>query len=186
MIFAASIKFFDGKQPRFTHVPPMVRSSVMTAVLPSSRARNAAAKAVEPEPRITRSNLSARIISPVFLECGDPDLSGLLKARTCPRTLNDESRFPRQRAHAAFDCFFQKFQLFLVEIFSRNSLANIFEPACRLSARAAGDVLVAGDAFAPCRGELMLKLLSFLFRQRRLRFNSANQSRGDDAGFFFA
>src|SRR5260370_25850991 len=55
MIFAASIRFFEGRQPRFTHVPPVVRSSVITEVLPGSCARSAAANAVEPEPRMTRS-----------------------------------------------------------------------------------------------------------------------------------
>jgi hypothetical protein len=44
MTLAASIRFLDGKQPRLTHVPPVVRSSVMTEVLPSSCARNPAAK----------------------------------------------------------------------------------------------------------------------------------------------
>src|SRR5712692_2503451 len=53
------MRFFEGKQPRFTQVPPSLRSSVITAVLPSSWARSAAANAVEPEPRMTRSNLSA-------------------------------------------------------------------------------------------------------------------------------
>src|SRR6266540_613593 len=53
------MRFFEGRQPRFTQVPPRVRDSVMTAVLPSSAAFSAAAKAVEPEPRITRSNCSA-------------------------------------------------------------------------------------------------------------------------------
>src|SRR3989442_12555661 len=53
------MRFFEGRQPRFTQVPPTVRSSVITAVLPNSCARSAAAKAVEPEPRMTRSNLSA-------------------------------------------------------------------------------------------------------------------------------
>jgi len=49
------MRFFEGRQPRFTQVPPTVRDSVMTAVFPSSAAFSAAAKAVEPEPRITRS-----------------------------------------------------------------------------------------------------------------------------------
>src|SRR5438132_755623 len=53
------MRFFEGRQPRFTQVPPTVRSSVITAVFPSSCARSAAAKAVEPEPRMTRSNLPA-------------------------------------------------------------------------------------------------------------------------------
>src|SRR5712691_11314082 len=49
------MRFFDGRQPRLTHVPPTVRCSIMTAVLPSSCAVNAAANAVEPEPRISKS-----------------------------------------------------------------------------------------------------------------------------------
>src|SRR5438093_1409366 len=49
------MRFFDGRQPRLTHVPPTVRCSIMTAVLPSSWAVNAAANAVEPEPRIRKS-----------------------------------------------------------------------------------------------------------------------------------
>src|SRR5438132_5965958 len=53
------MRFFEGRQPRFTQVPPTVRSSVITAVFPNSCARSAAAKAVEPEPRMTRSNFSA-------------------------------------------------------------------------------------------------------------------------------
>src|SRR6267143_5661132 len=52
---AASIRFFDGRHPRFTHVPPIVRSSIIKDVLPDSCARKAAAKAVEPEPRMSRS-----------------------------------------------------------------------------------------------------------------------------------
>src|SRR2546428_2312653 len=56
--FAASIRFFEGRQPRLTQVPPMLLDSVITAVLPSSCARSAAAKAVEPEPSITRFNFS--------------------------------------------------------------------------------------------------------------------------------
>src|SRR6266851_8002210 len=55
---AASIRFLLGKQPRLTQVPPSARASVITAVLPSSAARSAAAKAVEPEPKMTRSNCS--------------------------------------------------------------------------------------------------------------------------------
>lgn len=57
--------------------------------------------------------------------------------------------FIRQRAHTALDCFFPEFQLFLLEIFPRNILSNIFEPARRLFAQVGGDVLAAGDAFAP-------------------------------------
>ena len=60
--FAASIKFLDGRQPRLTQVPPIVRSSVMTDVLPISCARRAAANAVEPEPSITRSNRCSCVI----------------------------------------------------------------------------------------------------------------------------
>src|SRR5216684_6078571 len=52
---AASIRFLEGRQPRLAQVPPTVRNSVITAVLPSSAACKAAAKAVEPLPRITRS-----------------------------------------------------------------------------------------------------------------------------------
>src|SRR5436190_10199612 len=59
---AASIRFLLGRQPRLTQVPPRVRDSVMIAVLPSSAALSAAAKAVEPEPRITRSKRSAAIV----------------------------------------------------------------------------------------------------------------------------
>src|SRR2546428_760106 len=33
---AASMRFFEGRQPRFTQVPPRVRDSGITAVLPSS------------------------------------------------------------------------------------------------------------------------------------------------------
>src|SRR2546422_1743563 len=56
------MRFFEGRQPRFTQVPPRVRDSVITAVLPSSAALSAAAKAVEPEPRMTRSNLSGLLL----------------------------------------------------------------------------------------------------------------------------
>src|SRR5260370_6193951 len=56
MMPAAAIRFFDGKHPRFTQVPPSVRFSVIATVLPSSAALIAAANAVEPEPRITKSN----------------------------------------------------------------------------------------------------------------------------------
>src|SRR5438105_15355194 len=58
---AASIKFLLGRQPRLMQVPPRVRDSVITAVLPSSAALSAAAKAVEPEPRTTRSKRSGAI-----------------------------------------------------------------------------------------------------------------------------
>src|SRR5574341_410988 len=58
MMRAASMRFLLGRQPRLTQVPPRVRDSVITAVLPNSAALSAAAKAVEPEPRITRSNFS--------------------------------------------------------------------------------------------------------------------------------
>src|SRR5947208_13633231 len=56
MMPAAAIRFFDGRHPRFTQVPPSMRFSVIAAVLPNSAALIAAANAVEPEPRITRSN----------------------------------------------------------------------------------------------------------------------------------
>ncbi len=58
---AASMRFLLGRQPRLTQVPPTVRTSVITARLPSSEALSAAAKAVDPEPRITRSYLSVAI-----------------------------------------------------------------------------------------------------------------------------
>src|SRR5437870_11338822 len=58
---AASIRFLERRQPRFTHVPPCVRDSVITAVLPSSAALSAAANAVEPDPRMTRSKRSSAI-----------------------------------------------------------------------------------------------------------------------------
>src|SRR5712692_9175106 len=56
------MRFFDGRHPRLTHVPPTVRSSVITAVLPSSRAVSAAANAVEPEPRMMRSQWSTIVL----------------------------------------------------------------------------------------------------------------------------
>ena len=96
------------------------------------------------------------------------------------------SAFIWQRPHAVFDCFFPKFQLFLVEILSRDILTNVLKPARRLVARVAGNMLAACDAFAPLLCEVMLKLLSFFYRHQRLCFDSANQSRSDDAGFFFA
>src|SRR5258708_39256309 len=69
---AASIRFLEGRHPRLAQVPPMVRYSIMTAVLPSSAPCRAAAKAVEPLPRITRSYLSLFIpIIPSFLLWGD-------------------------------------------------------------------------------------------------------------------
>src|SRR5712692_7461347 len=71
---AASIRFFDGRHPRFTHVPPTVRDSVMTAVLPSSAAFSAAAKAVDPDPRITRSYRSDIMVT-------DRDAGGALPGR---------------------------------------------------------------------------------------------------------
>src|SRR5579875_646665 len=55
MMLAAAIRFFDGRHPRLTQVPPRVRFSVIAAVLPSSAARMAAAKAVAPEPKMTKS-----------------------------------------------------------------------------------------------------------------------------------
>src|SRR5437899_13015584 len=61
---AASMRFFDGRHPRFTQVPPRVRDSVITALLPSSAALSAAANAVEPEPRMTRSKRSSLMLSP--------------------------------------------------------------------------------------------------------------------------
>src|SRR5207244_4087218 len=54
----ASIRFFDGRQPRLTHVPPIGRSSVITADFTNSCAVSAAANAVEPDPKIKRSKLS--------------------------------------------------------------------------------------------------------------------------------
>ena len=60
------MRFLDGRQPRFTQVPPRVRLSVMAAVLPSSAARIAAANAVEPEPRMTRSSLCNMGVVPPF------------------------------------------------------------------------------------------------------------------------
>lgn len=62
---AASIRFLDGRHPRFTHVPPSVRTSVIAAVLPSSAARIAAANAVEPDPRMTKSNRCRMLVAPV-------------------------------------------------------------------------------------------------------------------------
>src|SRR2546425_8662827 len=53
------MRFLEGKQPRLTHVPPSVRTSVIAAVFPDSAARKAAANAADPEPRITRSNCCA-------------------------------------------------------------------------------------------------------------------------------
>src|SRR6266851_1189107 len=64
MMPAAAIRFFDGKHPRFTQVPPSVRFSVIAAVLPSSAALMAAANAVDPEPKITRSNFCVCIDAP--------------------------------------------------------------------------------------------------------------------------
>src|SRR3990170_470296 len=52
---AASMRFLEGKQPRFAHVPPSVRRSTMPTRPPSSFALIAAANAVEPEPRMRRS-----------------------------------------------------------------------------------------------------------------------------------
>src|SRR5260370_36152269 len=49
------MRFLEGRPPRLAQVPPTVRNSAMTALLPSSAACSAAAKAVEPLPRITRS-----------------------------------------------------------------------------------------------------------------------------------
>src|SRR6266851_2107296 len=57
MMPAAAIRFFDGKHPRFTQVPPSVRFSVIAAVLPSSAALMAVANAVDPEPKMTKSTL---------------------------------------------------------------------------------------------------------------------------------
>jgi hypothetical protein len=54
--------FFEGSYPRLTQVPPSMRFSVITTVLPSSAALIAAAKAVEPEPKITKSNRRAPIM----------------------------------------------------------------------------------------------------------------------------
>src|SRR5919204_1087165 len=71
---AASIRFFEGRQPRLTQVPPRVRDSVITALLPSSAAFSAAAKAVEPEPRITRSNFSATWRPLLVVERGIRDI----------------------------------------------------------------------------------------------------------------
>ena len=71
-VFAALIKFFDGRQPRLTHVPPVVRSSAITEVLPSSCARGAAANAVEPEPRMRRSNLLVLAICIPPTQSGHP------------------------------------------------------------------------------------------------------------------
>src|SRR5437667_4651598 len=106
MIFAASIKFFDGKHPRFTQVPPIARSSVITAVLPSSCARNAAANAVEPEPRITRSN-SAVSPSSMRAEMSAFLRHGLLTVFDCL---------------FIFDCLFQNAYLFFIKIIAGNVL----------------------------------------------------------------
>src|SRR6266511_4556521 len=57
--FAAAMRFLEGRHPRLTHVPPTGRSSVISAVFFSSCAVNAAANAVEPEPRINRSTASS-------------------------------------------------------------------------------------------------------------------------------
>src|SRR5215472_15351062 len=65
-IRAASMRFLDGRQPRFTHVPPNVRTSVIAALFPDSAARSAAANAVDPEPRITKSNCSFCITTILF------------------------------------------------------------------------------------------------------------------------
>src|SRR5579859_59554 len=55
-IRAASMRFFEGRQPRLAHVPPGVRRSTIATRAPRSEARIAAAKAVEPEPRMRKSN----------------------------------------------------------------------------------------------------------------------------------
>src|SRR5258707_10233468 len=102
MIFAASIRFFEGRQPRFTHVPPVVRSSVITAVLPSSCARSAAANAVEPEPRMIKSN--SRVLVTIAFQ--SPALF-----------------FVRQRSYTAFDGLLQNRDLLLIEE-SAGKLAN--------------------------------------------------------------
>src|SRR3990170_2568129 len=52
---AASRRFLEGRQPRLTQVPPIVRRSAMATFAPSSLARMAAAKAVAPEPMMNRS-----------------------------------------------------------------------------------------------------------------------------------
>src|SRR3990172_2134245 len=58
-ILAASMRFLDGRQPRFAHVPPSIRRSTIATRAPSSDALIAAANAVDPDPRIRRSNGSA-------------------------------------------------------------------------------------------------------------------------------
>src|SRR5260370_26236042 len=76
MMPAAAIRFFEGKHPRFTHVPPSVRFSVIAAVFPNSAALIAAANAVEPEPRITKSNRRASISCSLQTACWLPPPDG--------------------------------------------------------------------------------------------------------------
>src|SRR5690242_12842971 len=95
MIFAASIRFFEGRQPRFTQVPPMVRSSIITEVLPSSCARNAAANAVEPEPRITRSKslLRKHPLLSIVVSLESAQRRSKLRARSSHQTRLEQSQF---------------------------------------------------------------------------------------------
>src|SRR6266571_4035642 len=75
------MRFLDGRHPRLTHVLPMVRSSVIAAVFPSSCAVSAAANAVEPEPRITRSKWSTIYV--LLLVCGVPLPSPSAQTLSC-------------------------------------------------------------------------------------------------------
>jgi len=55
LVSAALIRFFDGTQPTFTHVPPSVPRSTMATDLPNSAAFIDPAKAAEPLPIKTKS-----------------------------------------------------------------------------------------------------------------------------------
>src|SRR5579883_1658989 len=98
---AASIRFLEGKHPRLAQVPPTVRSSVMATVLPSSAACRAAAKAVEPLPRITRSKRSGVDIEIISLQQADPP--GARTARGQIRVHPQGSKWDRLALPHVFD-----------------------------------------------------------------------------------
>src|SRR5208283_2512022 len=76
MIFAASIRFLEGRQPRLTHVPPVARSSVITEVLPCSCARSAAPGFVNQSSDFFRRKL-ARVETDDRGFCGKVNLRSL-------------------------------------------------------------------------------------------------------------